>query len=77
MLQKFDERNRDLLVSVDGCLVHRDRAAISPFDSSVQASGARVQTRISIGVCGAASSVELGWIPLENCSPFVYHGQEE
>jgi branched-chain amino acid aminotransferase len=36
MLQKFDERNRDLLVSVDGCLVHRDRAAISPFDSSVQ-----------------------------------------
>ena len=36
MLQKFDERNRDLLVSVDGCHVHRDRAAISPFDSSVQ-----------------------------------------
>jgi len=36
MLQKFDERNRDLIVSVDGCLVHRDRAAISPFDSSVQ-----------------------------------------
>src|SRR5881392_1947751 len=36
MLQKFDERNRDLLVSVDGCLVHRDQAAISPFDSSVQ-----------------------------------------
>ncbi len=36
MLQKFDERNRDLLVSVDGCLVHRDRATISPFDSSVQ-----------------------------------------
>src|SRR6266516_8099086 len=36
MLQKLDERNRDLLVSVDGHLVHRDRAAISPFDSSVQ-----------------------------------------
>ena len=36
MLQKLDERNRDLLVSVDGKLVHRDRAAISPFDSSVQ-----------------------------------------
>src|SRR5262252_5166534 len=36
MLQKFDERNRDLIVSVDGCLVHRDQAAISPFDSSVQ-----------------------------------------
>src|SRR5438876_1557050 len=36
MLQTFDERNRGLIVSVDGCLVHRDRAAISPFDSSVQ-----------------------------------------
>lgn len=36
MLQKFDERNRDLLVSVGGRLVHRDEAAISPFDSSVQ-----------------------------------------
>src|SRR6188472_3287367 len=36
MLQKFDERNRDLLVSVNGNLVHRDRAAVSPFDSSVQ-----------------------------------------
>ena len=36
MLQTFDERNRDLIVSVNGHLVHRDRAAISPFDSSVQ-----------------------------------------
>jgi branched-chain amino acid aminotransferase len=36
VLQRFDERNRDLIVSVDGRLVHRDRAAISPFDSSVQ-----------------------------------------
>ncbi|MBO0776303.1 MAG: aminotransferase class IV, partial [Actinobacteria bacterium] len=36
MLQQFDERNRDLIVSVGGRLVHRDRAAISPFDSSVQ-----------------------------------------
>ena len=36
MLQTFDERNRDLIVSVNGNLVHRDRAAISPFDSSVQ-----------------------------------------
>jgi branched-chain amino acid aminotransferase len=36
VLQRFDERNRDLIVSVDGGLVHRDRAAISPFDSSVQ-----------------------------------------
>ncbi len=36
MLQKSDERNRDLIVSVGGRLVHRDQAAISPFDSSVQ-----------------------------------------
>ena len=36
MLQKFDERNRDLIVSVNGELVHRDQARISPFDSSVQ-----------------------------------------
>jgi branched-chain amino acid aminotransferase len=36
MLQKFDERNRDLIVNVNGALVHRDRAGISPFDSAVQ-----------------------------------------
>ncbi len=36
MLQKFDERNRDLIVSVGGRLAHRDRAAVSPFDSAVQ-----------------------------------------
>jgi branched-chain amino acid aminotransferase len=36
MLQKFDERNRDLIVSVGGKLSHRDQAAISPFDSAVQ-----------------------------------------
>jgi branched-chain amino acid aminotransferase len=36
VLQKFDERNRDLLVNVNGDLVHRDEARISPFDSSVQ-----------------------------------------
>src|SRR5689334_1762225 len=36
MLQTFDERNRDLIVSVNGHLVHRDQAAISPFDSAVQ-----------------------------------------
>ena len=36
MLQKFDERNRDLIVSVGGRLVRRDQAAISPFDSAVQ-----------------------------------------
>jgi len=36
MLQTFDERNRDLLVNINGQLVHRDKAGISPFDSTVQ-----------------------------------------
>ncbi|MCB9915707.1 MAG: aminotransferase class IV [Planctomycetes bacterium] len=36
MLQTFDERNRDLLVNIDGVLQHRDEARISPFDSAVQ-----------------------------------------
>src|SRR6201984_1287778 len=36
MLQKFDERNRNLIVNINGELMHRDNAAISPFDSSVQ-----------------------------------------
>jgi branched-chain amino acid aminotransferase len=36
MLQVFDERNRDLIVNVDGRLTHRDRAAVNPFDSAVQ-----------------------------------------
>ena len=36
MLQVFDERNRDLIVNVGGKLTHRDRAAVSPFDSVVQ-----------------------------------------
>ena len=36
MLQKFDERNRDLLVNINGNLVHRDQGGVSPFDSAVQ-----------------------------------------
>jgi branched-chain amino acid aminotransferase len=36
MLQTFDERNRDLIVNINGQLVHRDKAGISPFDSAVQ-----------------------------------------
>ena len=36
MLQRFDERNRDLVVNVNGELQHRDQARISPFDSAVQ-----------------------------------------
>jgi branched-chain amino acid aminotransferase len=36
VLQSFDERNRDLMVSVGGRLTHRDEAGVSPFDSVVQ-----------------------------------------
>src|ERR1700728_3675802 len=36
MLQRFDERNRDLIVNVNGRLTHRDEAAVNPFDSAVQ-----------------------------------------
>ena len=36
MQQKFDERNRDLLININGELLHRERAGISPFDSAVQ-----------------------------------------
>src|SRR5882757_9221117 len=36
MLQNFDERNRDLIVNINGELLHRDKAGISPFDSAVQ-----------------------------------------
>jgi len=36
MLQRFDEQNRNLIVNINGQLVHRDDAGISPFDSAVQ-----------------------------------------
>src|SRR5688572_1749409 len=36
MLQQFNEKNRDLLVNINGQLVHRDKAGVSPFDSAVQ-----------------------------------------
>jgi len=36
MLQSFDERNRDILVNINGELIHRDAAGISPYDSLVQ-----------------------------------------
>ncbi len=36
MLQTFNERNRDLLININGTLHHRDEAGISPFDSAVQ-----------------------------------------
>jgi branched-chain amino acid aminotransferase len=36
MQQSFNEKNRDLLINIDGRMVHRDEAGISPFDSLVQ-----------------------------------------
>jgi branched-chain amino acid aminotransferase len=36
MQQQFNPKNKDLLVNIDGRLVHRDQAGISPFDSAVQ-----------------------------------------
>lgn len=36
MLQTFNERNRNLLININGRLIHRDEPGISPFDSAVQ-----------------------------------------
>lgn len=36
MLQEFNEKNCDLKININGDLVHRDQAGISPFDSAVQ-----------------------------------------
>jgi branched-chain amino acid aminotransferase len=36
MLQQFNEKNRDLIVNINGRLVNRDEAGINPFDSAVQ-----------------------------------------
>jgi branched-chain amino acid aminotransferase len=36
MLQTFNEKNRDLKININGQLIHRDQAGISPFDSLVQ-----------------------------------------
>jgi branched-chain amino acid aminotransferase len=36
MLQKFNEKNRNLIVNINGRLLHRDEAGVSPFDSAVQ-----------------------------------------
>src|SRR5205085_111153 len=36
MLQQFNEKNRDLLLNINGRLVPREEAGISPFDSAVQ-----------------------------------------
>ncbi|MEP4077075.1 aminotransferase class IV [Haloferula sp.] len=36
MQQSYDERNKDILVYINGELVHRDSAGVNPFDSAVQ-----------------------------------------
>lgn len=36
MQQPWNEKNRNLIVNINGKLVHRDEAGISPFDSAVQ-----------------------------------------
>ncbi|MEO8138269.1 MAG: aminotransferase class IV [Gemmatimonadota bacterium] len=36
MQQSFNPKNRDLIVNINGALLHRDQAGVSPFDSAVQ-----------------------------------------
>src|SRR5215831_17286193 len=36
MLQQRNPKNDHLIVNINGRLVHRDQAAVSPFDSAVQ-----------------------------------------
>src|ERR1700736_1531051 len=36
MQQKFNPKNKDLIVNINGQLVHGDKAGVSPFDSAVQ-----------------------------------------
>ncbi len=36
MLQTFNEKNANLIVNINGALVHRGQAGVSPFDSAVQ-----------------------------------------
>jgi branched-chain amino acid aminotransferase len=36
VLQTFNDKNRDLIVNINGRLMHRDVAGVSPFDSAVQ-----------------------------------------
>jgi branched-chain amino acid aminotransferase len=36
MLQQFNPKNQNLIVNINGRLLHRDEAGLSPFDSAVQ-----------------------------------------
>jgi len=46
MLQRFDERNRDILININGRLLPRDQAGVSPFDSAVQGGDAVYDGRV-------------------------------
>ena len=48
MLQKFNEKNRDLLININGKLLHRGEAGISPFDSAVQQLAADVDDQVAV-----------------------------
>ena len=62
MLQRFDERNRDLIVNINGRLVHRDEAGVSPFDSAVQGGDAVWEgLRLYSGRSSGSSSISTGW----------------
>src|SRR6266478_2949741 len=36
MLQSPNPKNKEILININGRLIHRDQAGISPFDSAVQ-----------------------------------------
>lgn len=55
MQQKFYEANRNLIVNINGKLVHRDEAGVSPFDSAVQGGDA---------VLGGAAALPGAHLPL-------------
>jgi hypothetical protein len=61
MQQRFDERNRNLIVNVAGRLVHRDQAGVSPFDSSVQGGDAGRGCDSIPAASSGSSSISTGW----------------
>ena len=71
MRQEFNEKNRDLLINIDGVLKHRDEAVISPFDSDVQGGDAVWEgLRVYDGRIGCMSVLAVvdGTAPLKSMS---------
>ena len=58
MLQKFDERNRDLLININGKLVHRDEAACAAAYARVRVAAGGID-----GVVNVAGG--FAWEPIE------------